>query len=205
MKILLTAFEPYEQWAENASWLTLVRLLQERPPFAGLTTRRYPVDWEVARQRLYADLAADFDVVLHLGQCPGAAEIRLEALAVNAAGRPGRDAWDLPPLVCGGPEAYRSRLPLGHWQKLLTQRDLPSTISYHAGTYLCNAAMYWSHHWMAERGLPGRVGFVHLPLTTQQRLRSHESLPSLPLDALVQAVSAILDDLLGDPLQLGSA
>lgn len=196
MKILLTAFEPYEQWPENASWLTLVRMLQERPPYAGLITRRYPVDWDETRRRLYADLASGFDVVLHLGQCPGAAEIRLEALAVNAAGRPGQDTWDLPSLVPGGPEAYRSRLPLERWQKLLTQHDLPSAVSYHAGTFLCNAALYWSHHWLAERGTPGRVGFVHLPLTTQQRLGATESLPCMPLELLVRAVSVILDDLI---------
>ena len=55
-KVLLTAFDPYDRWSANASWLALVELLRNRPADVELTTRRYPVDFLVARQRLEKDL-----------------------------------------------------------------------------------------------------------------------------------------------------
>ena len=31
-KVLVTAFEPYDRWKTNASWLALVHLTQDLPP-----------------------------------------------------------------------------------------------------------------------------------------------------------------------------
>ena len=57
-KILLTAFEPYDVWSENASWLALVELTKEMPPGIDITTRRYPVDFTAVKERLAEDLPA---------------------------------------------------------------------------------------------------------------------------------------------------
>ena len=38
--LLLTAFEPYDGWPENSSWLTLVELTKNLPSAPRLTTRR---------------------------------------------------------------------------------------------------------------------------------------------------------------------
>ena len=71
-RILVTAFEPYDRWAENSSWLTLVEFTKELDPRARITTRRYPVDLFELRQRLTSDLAADYDYAIHLGQARAA-------------------------------------------------------------------------------------------------------------------------------------
>jgi len=39
--VLLTAFEPYDRWKANASWLTLVQLTQNFPEQPKITTRLY--------------------------------------------------------------------------------------------------------------------------------------------------------------------
>ncbi|HAC91137.1 MAG TPA: hypothetical protein DCF63_10985 [Planctomycetaceae bacterium] len=77
VRILLTAFEAYEQWSENSSWLTLIELLKDRLHQGDLVTRRYPVDLPSLRERLYQDLQMGFDTVLHLGQSPGSPNIKL--------------------------------------------------------------------------------------------------------------------------------
>ncbi len=59
---------------------------------------------------------------------------------------------DYEELMAGAPTAYRTSFPLGHWRQRLQEEGIPSTISYHAGTYLCNAAMFLTHHWFASRG-----------------------------------------------------
>ena len=83
MKILLTAFEPYDRWDTNSSWESLTEMLKQYGLPEGVTTRRYPVDLETLKQRLDKDLSNGFDAVLHLGQSPGSSSIHLEALAVN--------------------------------------------------------------------------------------------------------------------------
>ena len=44
-RVLLTAFEPYDRWKANASWLALVQLTQHLPDEPQITTRLYPVDF----------------------------------------------------------------------------------------------------------------------------------------------------------------
>src|SRR5687768_5035646 len=81
--VLITAFEPYDRWPENSSWLALVELARDLPVEPRVVTRRYPVDFEAARSRLVDDLAANYDFVLHLGQAPGISRVHLEAIGVN--------------------------------------------------------------------------------------------------------------------------
>ena len=84
--VLVTAFEPYDCWPENSSWLTLVELTKNLPDAPAVTTRLYPVDVGAMRKRLSKDLEADYDYALHLGQAPGAACVRLEAIGINVVG-----------------------------------------------------------------------------------------------------------------------
>jgi len=200
VRLLLTAFEPYDQWKTNSSWLTLAELLKDLPAVGALVTRRYPVDLPSLQEKLEADLARDFDVVLHLGQSPGASSIKLEAIAVNAAGCLEDRGDELVEIVPGGPVAYRTTMPLRRWSELLRSNHIPAVISYHAGTFLCNAVMYLSHHELQRRTgkKPKRtsmVGFVHLPLATEQVVSHGQTLPSLPLSTLARAVRLLVEDL----------
>lgn len=195
MRVLLTAFEPYAEWSTNSSWLALAELLRHRPPSVDLVTRRYPVDLVRLEHALAKDLQQPLDAVLHLGQAPGTPVIRLETLAINAGGSVAENGHDVTRLVEGAPEAYRTRMPLARWAQLLRSKNVPVEVSYHAGTYLCNAIMYLSHHWMAQRSSTIPIGFVHLPLTTEQSAQSGRSLPSLPVETLAASVATILDDL----------
>lgn len=199
VRVLLTAFEPYDVWKENSSWLTLVEVLKLRPADADLVTRRYPVDYETLKTRLFADLSKGFDVVLHLGQSPGAPYIKLEALAINVAGNTDSTGTVQPPLIEQGPLAFQTSLPVARWNDQLMQAAIPSAISYHAGTFLCNAAMYLSHYWQASLGKKPAVGFIHLPLCPHQVVSAGRLMPSLPLPMMAQGVRLILDDLFQKP------
>ena len=82
-RVLLTAFEPYDRWKSNASWLALVQLTQHLPDEPQITTRLYPVDFAEMKERLAADLSANFDYALHVGQAPGSSRIQLEAIGLK--------------------------------------------------------------------------------------------------------------------------
>ncbi len=195
MKILLTAFDSYDDWSENSSWLALVELLQQRPTSVELVTRRYPVSLSAVRVRLPQDLATGFDGVLHLGQSPGATGIKLETIALNIAGCVDEQGQQLPPLVDAAPLAFSSRMPVGSWSQLLREQQIPALVSYHAGTFLCNATMYLTHYWYHSRSEDIPVGFIHLPLAAEQVAAHPAALPSLPVATLARALRLILEDL----------
>lgn len=195
VRVLLTAFEPYEQWKENSSWLTLMELLKDRPPAPELVTRRYPVELSAMRDKLYKDLQLGFDAIIHLGQAPGSPQIKLESIAINAAGRVENSGDELSLIEDHGPVAYKSQLPLGRWARLLREKQVPTVVSYHAGTYLCNATMYSSLHLGRGMSPVPLVGFFHLPLTMQQAANSTQALPSMDVQTMAMAVRFMLMDL----------
>jgi pyroglutamyl-peptidase len=157
-----------------------------------VVTRRYAVDFSLVRSRLAEDLAADYDFALHLGQAPGLARIHLEAIGLNVAGHSSQLPDQFPPLVPDGPVAYRSTLPLAQWAAEIRQLEIPCQVSYHAGTYLCNAVLYLTHHIANEQRLKTRAAFIHLPLAPSQVLADRQDLPTIPSDLCAEAVRHIV-------------
>lgn len=197
LRILVTAFEPYDQWSENSSWESLKEMLKEYGPPEGVTTRRYPVDLEKLKERLFKDLECGFDAVLHLGQSPGASAIHLETIAVNIAGVTynGGKLWG--PLIEGAPTAYQTSMPLDLFREELLNEKIPASITYHAGTYLCNAVFYLTQHWHASRNKQCKAGFVHFPLFTEQVVDVRREMPSLTKLEMAKAIHIMLGVLSG--------
>lgn len=195
--VLITAFEPYDRWDANSSWLALVELTKDLPSEPRVVTRRYPVDFAAVRERLAEDLAADYDYALHLGQSPGLARVHLEAFGLNIGGTSQQLAEEFQPLLPDGPAAYRSDLPLAGWAAKLRGAGIPAQVSYHAGTYLCNATLYLTHHLCRQRGWKTQAAFIHLPLATEQSVRERPDIASLPSAIVAQALRLILEELRG--------
>ena len=63
-RILLTAFDTYDRWTENSSWLALSDLTRWYDGELELVTRRYPVDLPRMNDMLRGS-AGDF--LVHLG------------------------------------------------------------------------------------------------------------------------------------------
>src|SRR4051812_8383693 len=192
--VLITAFEPYDPWTENASWLALVELTRGLSDGPKVVTRRYPVDFDIARQRLSEDLVADYDFALHLGQAPGTGRIHLEAIGVNVGGHSAQTPDRFQPLITGGPPAYQSALPLTDWAAKVRELGIPCRVSYHAGTYLCNALLYLTHHFIAAQRLKTRATFIHLPLAPQQVLSQRQDWPTLTSAQCAEAIRCLLHE-----------
>jgi pyroglutamyl-peptidase len=193
--VLVTAFEPYDRWRANSSWLTLVQLTQNLPNDPQVTTRLYPVDFAVVKERLSADLLANHDYALHLGQAPGSTRIQLEAIGINVGGSSSQSSDQFRPLVEGGPVAYRSPLPLGDWAVRLCKSRIPSQVSYHAGTFLCYATLYLSCYIAEQLALKTKSAFVHLPLDISQTAGDALDLASMPAAVSADGLRLILEDL----------
>ncbi len=194
-RVLLTAFEPYDVWKANASWLALVDLTSDLPSQPQVTTRLYPVDFDRLRERLASDLAENFDVTLHLGQAPGSGQIQLESIGLNIATGPGELPESGSKLVSDGATAYQSTLPLARWAQQLRSAGIPTQVSHHAGTYLCNAALYLALHHNDDAERHTRSAFIHLPLNPSQVANSARDLPSMSARVVANGLRLILDDL----------
>jgi pyroglutamyl-peptidase len=195
--VLITAFEPYDRWSANSSWLALVQLTQNLPREPAITTRLYPVDFAAVKEKLAGDLRGNYDYALHLGQAPGSTRIQLEAFAVNVGGSSHQLPDQFQPLVDGGPAAYRSSLPLAEWSARLREQGIPAQVSYHAGTYLCNATLYFSSYLAERMALKTRSTFIHLPLDLSQTASQAHEMASLPASTAADALRLILDELAG--------
>ena len=193
--VLLTAYGPYDDWETNVSWLVLQEVTRDLPPEIELTTRLYPVDFAEMAARLEQDLTPDIDIAIHLGQAPGNSRIDLEAVGINCALERRQRAEEACPLVPDGPAAYLSELPLGQWAQQMRSEGIPAEVSHHAGTYLCNAIHYLTHHHSAERGLGIQAAFLHLPLDPTQIVDRPAMNASLPVEASARGVRLILDDI----------
>jgi pyroglutamyl-peptidase len=193
--LLITAFEPYDRWRTNSSWLALVKLTQNLPSEPAVTTRLYPVDFAAVKEKLANDLKANHDFALHLGQAPGSTRIQLEAIAVNVGGSSTQSPDQFRPLVDGGPIAYRSPLPLGDWAVKLREQGIPAQVSYHAGTYLCNATLYFSCYLAERMELKTKAAFIHLPLDYSQTAEQALDLASLGAETSAEALRLVLAEL----------
>jgi pyroglutamyl-peptidase len=194
-RVLLTAYGPYDDWDSNVSWLVLQEVTRNLATGVDVITRLYPVDFAEVAARLEGDLTADIDVAIHLGQAPGNGQIDLEAVGINWARERGQRAEEAWPLVPSGPAAYQSQLPLGKWAQMLRSEGIPAEVSYHAGTYLCNAIHYLAHHYSTERGLGIQAAFLHLPLDTAQVIERGMTAASLPMEVTARGVQLILHDI----------
>ena len=194
-KVLITAFEPYDEFKENSSWLALVELVRDLPREPQTTTRLYPVDLAAVKERLAEDLRDGYDFVMHVGQAPGRGTVLLEAIGVNVSNSNGRPSDDCGVLAEDGPVAYRTALPIARWAEMLREAKIPTRVSYHAGTYLCNATLYWSHYLAEKQGLGTRTTFVHLPLDVSQVAQGSKDTASLPAETSARALRLMLGEL----------
>jgi pyroglutamyl-peptidase len=193
--VLVTAFGPYDRWTSNSSWRALVELTRELPAEPRIVTRLYPVDFEQVRSKLESDLAGDYDYAIHLGQAPGIGRIHLEAVGINIGGHSSLLPDQFQPLVEEGPVGFRSTLPLSDWAGKLREAGIPAQVSYHAGTYLCNAVLYLSHYFIAQRGLRTKAAFIHLPLCPEQVLEDRHDSATLPTATVAAGLRLILEQL----------
>ena len=193
-RILLTAFEPYEPWTSNASWLALIELTRELPVEAEITTRLYPVELEAMKQKLTEDLKSNFDFAFHVGQAPRTSCLQLEEIALNVAAKGNSVEHEHhAAAVCGeGPYAYRSKLPVREYAAALRANGIPARVSFHAGTFLCNALLYWSCRVTDELDLPTKSTFVHVPLETSQVLELDEPMPFMPASMVSDGLRSLI-------------
>ena len=186
-KLLITGFDPFGGENINPSW----EAVKELPDHIG--------DWQITKMEIPTVFGAAADqviaaaeglqpnAILCIGQAGGRAAVTPEVVAINLqeARIPdnlGNQPMNIP-VVKGGPAAYFATVPVRKIVQAIQAASIPATLSYSAGTFVCNDVLYrLLHHF---DGTATQAGFIHVPYLPQQ---AKENQPSLPQEKIVEAL-----------------
>ena len=185
-KLLITGFEPFGGEKINPSW-EAVKLL---PDFIGdfeIIKAEIPVVFEKAAEKVLAK-AEEIkpEAIICVGQAGGRNGITPEMVAVNLrfASIPdneGNQPKDIP-CVPGGENAYFASLPVRKMTAAISEAGIASSVSYSAGTYVCNDLIYHVLH--RYNGTDTKSCFIHVPFIPEQT----QDKPSMELETIAKAL-----------------
>lgn len=149
-KGFLYGFGPYLHFEDNIT----SKLIRSLPKTSLYLTEIFEVKFD-ERMFLKALEKSNPDFVLGMGQHRRARKIRIERCARNR--------------MRHFPEKKTTVITRGAEEKFFPPWKLPveegTTVTYHAGTYVCNFSMWIVGKWCEERGVP--YGFLHLPINLE--------------------------------------
>ena len=194
MKILMTGFDPFGGESVNPAY-EAVKLVPDQIAGAEVVKLEIPtVFGEAGKAVEQGILAHKPDVVICVGQAGRRADVQVERIAINLAEAPIPDNAGNQPMdeKCqeDGPDAYFSSLPVKAMVKNMQDRGIPTSISYTAGTYVCNNVMY-DLLYLIDKKYPNiRGGFIHVPFATSQGVGKPVGTATMSLEAMAQALEA---------------
>lgn len=202
MKILVTAFEPFNGARINPTQLILKEIVC--PAGAELVKHVLPVEFAAGGQQLALLLREHRpDVVLSLGQAGNRPEICVERVAVNIdcvrssdgtreiADNAGAVPVDVP-IKQDGDNAYFATLPIWELVSAIRSSGVSAAVSCTAGTYVCNHVMYTALY-EAARNYPNmKVGFIHVPFLPEQMI-GRESGCSMEREDMLRGIQTAVD------------
>ncbi|WP_028544848.1 pyroglutamyl-peptidase I [Paenibacillus taiwanensis] len=195
-RILLTGFEPFQQETINPSWEAVKQLDSQIIGHYEVMARRLPTAFYPAKSQIQTYLQELHpEVVICVGQAGGRPDITLERIAINLidARIPDNDGVspiDVP-IEADGPAAYWTNLPIKAMRSAIQGAGVPCSISYSAGTYVCNSTFYALMHAIESFGQSCRGGFIHIPFLPQQAT-AHVGKASMSLDDMVRGLHAAI-------------
>jgi pyroglutamyl-peptidase len=184
MRVLVTGFNPFGKHRSNPTQ----RLAREadRRAVAGaeLAGRVLPTEFRGCDRMIEKALRETRpDAVLMFGLAAKRKKIALECVALNvdhseSPDNAGQKPWRRT-IDPRGPAILEATLPIDDLYAALRRARIPVSVSYHAGTYVCNHAFYRT----LSRAGRARVAFIHVPEHAPPRKLRRA------LDALVRAVA----------------
>ncbi len=194
--VLLTGFEPFDEYPINPSQLIVEQLRGTLIGGALVIGAVLPVEFG-EDAKLFLPLIDRFEptAVISLGLMAGASTMNVEMFAVNhRCVERGNDV--LVPIIEGAPAAYFATLDVDRVGKSIGDRaGVPVTRHGYAGSYLCNHIFYQALHYTAVNAIPTKTGFIHLTFCTEQLAAGMAAqTPSLPLEKMVMAVNVAIEE-----------
>lgn len=194
MKILITGFEPFGGESINPSW-EAVKLLPSEIDGHEVITKMLPCVFVKAGEVLDGFIQQyKPDFVLCVGQAGGRANLTVEKVGINLMdGRIADNEGFQPvdePIKADGETAYFSNLPVKAMVNAIRQAGIPASVSYTAGTYVCNYTLYVTMYLINRKYPDIKGGFMHIPFAPEQALTKPASTPTMPIETIARGIEA---------------
>ncbi|MCJ8014922.1 pyroglutamyl-peptidase I [Paenibacillus sp. KQZ6P-2] len=204
MRILITAFEPFGGDTINPTQKLIGDIGKEPVQGAEIHTLLLPVVFDECSAQLIQTIESiGPDAVVCCGLASGRTSITPEQIAINLkevpkestvadnnGNRPYNEA-----VNPEGPDGLFTRLPVREMVESMKEQGIPASISYSAGTFICNNTMYALLDYIRIHNLPIAGGFVHFP-ASEEMAALKPSLPSLSHDTMLKGLQTIVRTLM---------
>ena len=195
MKLLLTAFEPFGGDTVNPAQ-EAVEAVSDCVAGAQVVKVIVPTVFGKSVDTVYEAMKRERpDVTFCIGQAGGRVGLTPERVAINLNDARIRDNEGQQPrdsrIFPDGATAYFSSLPTKAMVEKIKAAGVPASVSYTAGTFVCNHLMYGVLYHIAKE-FPGmRGGFMHVPFLHEQVLAKPNT-PSLSKEDIVKGIEAAI-------------
>ena len=189
--MIVTGFEPFGGFKENpteelARWASME---------LGVEAVIVPVTFRAAREYARRILERETNGIIATGLAYGRPQISIEMTGINLMDSKQGDNEGIKPemekIFEDGDFAYQTTLPVKEIINSLKDAGIPAYISYHAGTYVCNALLYSLLHYAKKMGMEIPVGFVHFPAT--ENMVMGKNAPYVEFETMKKALRIIIE------------
>lgn len=197
MKILITGFDPFGGECVNPAY-EAVKLLPDMIGNAQIVKMEIPtVFGEAGKAVEKGILEHQPDAVICVGQAGRRADIEVERVAINLAEAPIPDNAGNQPMDVkvqeDGENAYFATVPVKAMVKNINDHGIPASVSYTAGTYVCNNVMYDLLYLLDKKYPSIRGGFIHVPYATEQGVGKPVGTATMELSTISKALTYALE------------
>ena len=195
MKILLTAFDPFGGDTVNPAQKA-VEAVSDHIAGAEIVKIIVPTVFDKAIDTVYEAMKREQpDVTFCIGQAGGRYELTPERVAINLNDARIPDNEGKQPLdqkiFEDGENAYFTLLPVKAMVERIRQAGIPASVSYTAGTFVCNHLMYGVLYHISKEFQGMKGGFMHVPFLHEQVL-TKPGTPSLSKEDIVKGIEAAI-------------
>lgn len=192
MKILITGFDPFGGENINPAF-EAVKRLPDQINGADIIKVEIPTVFVKGGEVLRASVKKyQPDVTICIGQAGGRSGVTVEKVAINLMeARIEDNEGQKPmgkPIYEQGENAYFATIPVKAIVKKIKDQGIPSSVSYTAGTFVCNDVMYRLLYMIKNEYPNMRGGFIHVPYLTEQVVNLPAGTPSMSVETITEAL-----------------
>lgn len=196
MKILVTGFDPFGGEPINPA-IESVKKLPDNIAGAKIIKLEIPTVRKKSLEKIEKAINEhNPDVILSIGQAGGRFDISIERVGINL------DDFRIPdnegnqiidePIFPDGENSYFVKLPVKAMVQNVQKNNIPASVSYTAGTFVCNHVLYGVLYLIEKKYEGKKSGFIHIPFLPQQVVDKRNT-PSMELNTIVKGLTAAIE------------
>ena len=196
MKILVTGFDPFGGEPINPA-IESVKKLPDNIAGAEIIKLEIPTVRKKSLEKIEKAINEhNPDIILSIGQAGGRFDISIERVGINL------DDFRIPdnegnqiidePIFPDGENSYFVKLPVKAMVQNVQKNNIPASVSYTAGTFVCNHVLYGVLYLIEKKYKGKKSGFIHIPFLPQQVVDKRNT-PSMELNTIVKGLTAAIE------------